>query len=244
MSRMNPMMFQSQLEEVLNAGKGSLVIGGDLSRHNYLTRAKTEEVALKEQQDAKLQTMPPIGFMFSVKNAQVVSGAGRGTIMEQIVASGIKPGKDGDTYVECRAGHRMPRLYTQDANGAFVDISSEFEGKPVSYQGPVQVCYSLSKGKKDGRVYLNVDGVLFAAKPDIYVPEDNPTVDASAAFAGAGFYGQAAAPAAPAGFQAAPQTAPTGFQTAPAQPTTGFTQAAPTQPAQAQAAAPSFVWPQ
>lgn len=166
-----------------------------------LTKAKTEEEALKEMQDNKLSQKPITGFQFNVKDARVISGDGIGTIMEQIIVSGFKPNKDNSaTFVECRCGHRMPKLYATE-NGQIVDISKEFEGKPVSYQGPVQVAYSLSKGKNDGRIYLNVDGVMFATKPDVFVPDENGGNgrDVSAAFAPTAFYGQTAAPAQPAG---------------------------------------------
>ena len=45
--RMNPMSFQADLAKVLDAGRGSIVIGGELSRHGYLTKAKTEEEAFE-----------------------------------------------------------------------------------------------------------------------------------------------------------------------------------------------------
>ena len=132
--RMNPMAYQADLAKVLDAGKGSIVIGGELSRHGYLTKAKTEEEALKEMQDNKLSQKPITGFQFNVKDARVISGDGIGTIMEQIIVSGFKPNKDNSaTFVECRCGHRMPKLYATE-NGQIVDISKEFEGKPVSYQ--------------------------------------------------------------------------------------------------------------
>ena len=145
----------------------------------------------------------------------------------------------------------MPKLYATE-NGQIVDISKEFEGKPVSYQGPVQVAYSLSKGKNDGRIYLNVDGVMFATKPDVFVPDENGGNgrDVSAAFAPTAFYGQAAAPAQPAGFaaqaaapaQQAPVQQAIPAQAAPAQAApTGFAQtAAPAQAAPAQAAPTGF----
>ena len=246
--RMNPMAYQADLAKVLDAGRGSVV--GELSRHGYLTKAKTEEEALKEMQDNKLSQKPITGFQFNVKDARVISGDGIGTIMEQIIVSGFKPNKDNSaTFVECRCGHRMPKLYATE-NGQIVDISKEFEGKPVSYQGPVQVAYSLSKGKNDGRIYLNVDGVMFATKPDVFVPDENSGNgrDVSAAFAPTAFYGQAAAPAQPAGFAAqaaAPvQQAPV-QQAAPAQAApTGFAQAAaPAQAAPVQQPA-GWTWPQ
>lgn len=253
--RMNPMAYQADLAKVLDAGRGSVVIGGELSRHGYLTKAKTEEEALKEMQDNKLSQKPITGFQFNVKDARVISGDGIGTIMEQIIVSGFKPNKDNSaTFVECRCGHRMPKLYATE-NGQIVDISKEFEGKPVSYQGPVQVAYSLSKGKNDGRIYLNVDGVMFATKPDVFVPDENGGNgrDVSAAFAPTAFYGQAAAPAQPAGFaaqaaapvqQAPVQQAPV-QQAAPAQAApTGFAQAAaPAQAAPVQQPA-GWTWPQ
>lgn len=257
--RMNPMAYQADLAKVLDAGRGSVVIGGELSRHVYLTKAKTEEEALKEMQENKLSQKPITGFQFSVKDASVISGDGIGTIMEQIIASGFKPNKDNSaTFVECRCGHRMPKLYATE-NGQIVDISKEFEGKPVSYQGPVQVAYSLSKGKNDGRIYLNVDGVMFATKPDVFVPDENGGNgrDVSAAFAPTAFYGQTAAPAQPAGFaaqaaaqaaapvqQAPVQQAPV-QQAAPAQAApTGFAQAAtPAQAAPVQQPA-GWKWPQ
>lgn len=244
MARLNPMAYQAQLEQVLNEGKGSLVIAGELSRHQYLTKEKTDEIALKEQQEANLQTKPTTGYLFSVKNAKVISGAGIGTVMAQIIESGFKPGNDGSTYVECRCGRRMPSLYIQE-NGGFTDITEEFKEKPLSYQGPIQVCYSLSKGKKDNRIYLNVDGVLFATKPDVFVPEDdgnNGRRDVSSAFAATGFYGQVVAPAQPAGFAQAAPAQPAGFAQAAApvaQPTAAQPTAAPAQPA-----APTFTWPQ
>ena len=143
----------------------------------------------------------------------------------------------------------MPKLYATE-NGQIVDISKEFEGKPVSYQGPVQVAYSLSKGKNDGRIYLNVDGVMFATKPDIFIPDENGGSgrDVSAAFAPTAFYGQAAAPAQPAGFAAqaaAPVQQVPVQQAAPAQAApTGFAQAAaPAQAAPVQQPA-GWTWPQ
>ena len=150
----------------------------------------------------------------------------------------------------------MPKLYATE-NGQIVDISKEFEGKPVSYQGPVQVAYSLSKGKNDERIYLNVDGVMFATKPDVFVPDENGGNgrDVSAAFAPTAFYGQTAAPAQPAGFAA--QAAAPVQQAAPAQAAAPVQQAAPAQAAPtgfAQAAAPAqaapvqqpagWTWPQ
>lgn len=170
--------------------------------------------------------------------------------MEQIIVSGFKPNKDNSaTFVECRCGHRMPKLYATE-NGQIVDISKEFEGKPVSYQGPVQVAYSLSKGKNDGRIYLNVDGVMFATKPDVFVPDENGGNgrDVSAAFAPTAFYGQTAAPAQPAGFAAqaaAPVQQVPVQQAAPAQAApTGFAQAAaPAQAAPVQQPA-GWTWPQ
>ena len=252
---MNPMAYQADLAKVLDAGRGSVVIGGELSRHGYLTKAKTEEEALKEMQDNKLSQKPITGFQFNVKDARVISGDGIGTIMEQIIVSGFKPNKDNSaTFVECRCGHRMPKLYATE-NGQIVDISKEFEGKPVSYQGPVQVAYSLSKGKNDGRIYLNVDGVMFATKPDVFVPDENGGNgrDVSAAFAPtalcqfligkvkqlyfqpAGFAAQAAAPVQQVPVQqAAPaQAVPTGFAQA----------AAPAQAAPVQQPA-GWTWPQ
>lgn len=253
--RMNPMSYQADLAKVLDAGRGSVVIGGELSRHGYLTKAKTEEEALKEMQENKLSQKPITGFQFNVKDARVISGDGIGTIMEQIIVSGFKPNKDGSaTFVECRCGHRMPKLYATE-NGQIVDISKEFEGKPVSYQGPVQVAYSLSKGKNDGRIYLNVDGVMFATKPDIFIPDENGGSgrDVSAAFAPTAFYGQAAAPAQPAGFaaqaaapaQQAPVQQAIPAQAVPAQAApTGFAQAAaPAQAAPVQQPA-GWTWPQ
>lgn len=245
--RMNPMAYQADLAKVLDAGRGSVVIGGELSRHGYLTKAKTEEEALKEMQDNKLSQKPITGFQFNVKDARVISGDGIGTIMEQIIVSGFKPNKDNSaTFVECRCGHRMPKLYATE-NGQIVDISKEFEGKPVSYQGPVQVAYSLSKGKNDGRIYLNVDGVMFATKPDVFVPDENGGNgrDVSAAFAP--FAAQAAAPvqqAAPAQAAAPVQQVPV-QQAAPAQAApTGFAQAAaPAQAAPVQQPA-GWTWPQ
>lgn len=259
--RMNPMAYQADLAKVLDAGRGSVVIGGELSRHGYLTKAKTEEEALKEMQDNKLSQKPITGFQFNVKDARVISGDGIGTIMEQIIVSGFKPNKDNSaTFVECRCGHRMPKLYATE-NGQIVDISKEFEGKPVSYQGPVQVAYSLSKGKNDGRIYLNVDGVMFATKPDVFVPDEN----GGNVFAPTAFYGQTAAPAQPAGFaaqaaapvqqapiqQAAPAQAAAPVQQVPVQQAapaqaapTGFAQAAaPAQAAPVQQAA-GWTWPQ
>ena len=244
--RMNPMAYQADLAKVLDAGRGS----GELSRHGYLTKAKTEEEALKEMQDNKLSQKPITGFQFNVKDARVISGDGIGTIMEQIIVSGFKPNKDNSaTFVECRCGHRMPKLYATE-NGQIVDISKEFEGKPVSYQGPVQVAYSLSKGKNDGRIYLNVDGVMFATKPDVFVPDENGGNgrDVSAAFAPTAFYGQTAAPAQPAGFAAqaaAPVQQVPVQQAAPAQAApTGFAQAAaPAQAAPVQQPA-GWTWPQ
>lgn len=252
--RMNPMSFQADLAKVLDAGRGSIVIGGELSRHGYLTKAKTEEEALKEMQDNKLSQKPITGFQFNVKDARVISGDGIGTIMEQIIVSGFKPNKDNSaTFVECRCGHRMPKLYATE-NGQIVDISKEFEGKPVSYQGPVQVAYSLSKGKNDGRIYLNVDGVMFATKPDVFVPDENGGNgrDVSAAFAPTAFYGQTAAPAQQAPIQqAAPAQAAAPVQQVPVQQAapaqaapTGFAQAAaPAQAAPVQQAA-GWKWPQ
>ena len=271
MARLNPMMYQAQLEEVLNAGRGVLVIEGELNKHKYITKAKDEETAKKEQEEGNLSMTPAVGYVFSVKDAKVVSGAGVGTIMEQIIASGFKPSKkgDGSTFVECRCGRRAPKLYVNE-NGNFIDITKEFENKPLSYQGPVQVCYSLSKGTKDGRIYINTDGVLFATKPDVFVPEESNGAnrDIPAAFAATAFYGQTAAPAQPAGFaqavapaQAAPvQQAPV-QQAAPIQkPQTVPVQQAPVQQgpvqqvpvqqapvqqpqAAPQQAAPAFQWP-
>lgn len=38
--RMNPMAYQADLAKVLDAGRGSVVIGGELSRHGYPYKSK------------------------------------------------------------------------------------------------------------------------------------------------------------------------------------------------------------
>ena len=199
MAKMNLNTIQDALKAAIANGKNELIVGGTLSRHSFLTKAKTAEQAAKEKAEKNLSFDVQPGYSFSIKDAKPLQGEG---ILRDYIGSLVNDG-----FLEVRPQKFMPDLLAM-VDGQVVSITEEFKDKAVSYNGEIQVKFIARESK--GRAYVNCAAVLFATKPDVFVAEGSEGRNLT------GWYGtqtaveqQAAAPVQAPTAAATVETAPT-----------------------------------